>query len=145
MRAGVEAFGDPVYGLAGVGGTVSQYGDRLLGVLYQLGPADRLEVTNGRYPLGGTRGLMVQLTAIVIPAKPHLPWELSFRQRNAFVTFDGTRTQFHVVQASTGDWIAAGGFDKWGVRKRYLRLTGTPGVNVEDLSLAPVGFDLGEE
>ena len=147
MSAAIEEFGHPVYGLAGEDlpvGTVSQYGDRSVSVRYELSRVDHVEVRTSRRRLGGTRGLMLQLATIAIPLKPRLPWELSLRERNAFVSVDGTSTQFHVVEASTGQWMAAGGFRRWGVRKRYLLLTGTSGVHVEDLSLVPVTFDPGE-
>ena len=145
MRAALEKFGEPVYGLSPaerVTGTLSQYGGRQVSVLYQLGQSDRVEVTTSRYSVGGTAGLMMQLITRMIPTKPQLPWQVSFSDRNVFVPVAGTRTQFHLVEASTGDWIAAGGFRKREVRKRYLLLTGTPGVKAEDLSLVPVGFDL---
>lgn len=145
MRAGIREFGEPVYGLAGdgiPGGTVSRYGGRMVSVLYQLGRVDRLEVTTGRHRLGGNRGLMTELIMRVVPLKPRLPWEISLSERNVFALVQGTRTQFHLVEASTGDWIAAGGFRKRDVRKRHLLLSGTPGVRVEELSLVPVAFDL---
>lgn len=150
MRAAVEEFGQPVYGLspeapAGEGcpgGTVSRYGGRQVSVRYQLTRADWVEVTTSSYPLGGTRGLMTALMTRIVPMKPVLPWALSLSERNVHVQVDGTRTQFHLVEASTGDWIAAGGFRRRGVRKRYLRLSGASGVQVEDVSLVPVAFDL---
>lgn len=143
MKAGIEEFGQPVYGLAGrsLGGTVSQYGPRQVAVRYELSRAEILEVTTGRHPLGGTLGLMTRLIARVVPAKPRLPWELSLSERNVFVLVQGTRTQFHLVEASTGDWIAAGGFRTRGVRTRHLLLNGTSAVTPEELSLAPVEFD----
>ena len=143
MKAGIEEFGQPVYGLAGTSpdGTVSQYGPRQVTVRYELGRGEILEVTTGRHSLGGTRGLMMDLIARVVPLKPRLPWHLSLSERNVFVPVSGTRTQFHLVEASTGDWVAAGGFRTPGVRKRHLLLNGTSGVNPENLSLAPVEFD----
>ena len=144
----MEKFGQPVYGLSPaerLTGTLSQYGARQVSILYQLSQPDRVEVTTSRYSVGGTAGLMMQLITRMIPTKPQLPWQVSFSDRNVFVPISGTRTQFHLVEASTGDWIAAGGFRKREVRKRYLLLTGTPGVKAEDLSLVPVGFDLGGE
>jgi len=151
MKAGIEEFGQPIYGLAPAGipaneraaGVVSQYGGDRVAVLYQLSPVDRLEVATGRHHrLGGTRNLMTQLTTRVIPMKPRLPWQLSLSERDVSLPVDGTPTQFHLVEASTGDWMAAGGFRRRGVRKRYLLLTGTAGVKVEELSLVPVSFDL---
>lgn len=146
MRTGIGEFGQPVYGLPPEGwpaGTVSQYGPQQVAVLYQLSPTDRVEVTTGRRSLGGTHRLMTELMMRVLPMKPRLPWQLSLSERDVFIPVQDTRTQFHLVEASTGDWIAAGGFRKREVRKRYLMLTGTSGVKVEDLSLVPVGFDLG--
>ena len=148
MRTTIEEFGPPIYGLAGVGvpsGTVCQYGSRLISVRYQFDAVTRVEVTTARYPLGGTRDLMVELTKAAIPTKPPLPWNLSVSERNVFVNVSGTRTQFHVVEASTGEWIAAGGFDARELRKRYLRLMGTAGIRVEDLALAPVAFGVGDD
>ena len=145
MRATIEEFGPPVYGLSpeGPAGTVSRYGDRKVAVNYKLSPSEWVEVTTSAIRLGGTSGLMTQLVTRMIPMKPRLPWELSLSERNVFVQVAGTRTQFHLVEASTGDWIAAGGFRKREVRKRYLLLNGTAGVKVEHLSLVPVAFDLG--
>lgn len=143
MRAAIARFGSPVYGL-GEGrpsGSISGYdgGARCgwVSILFLLGQGDRLEVTTGRWPLGGTHHLVMQLILRTVPAKPRLPWQLSLSERNVFAAVEGIRTQFHVVEASSDDWIAAGG-----LRKRHLLMSGTPGVNVEEVALVAVTVKL---
>lgn len=141
MKAGLARFGAPVYGLpAALGhqGTLSMYGRYQVSVTYRLAGVDSLEVTTGRRPLGGTRNLVMQLFTRSAPQKPELPWQLSLTERNVWIPVEGTRTQFHVIEASTGDWIAAGGF-----LKRHLLLAGTEGFRIEEVVLSPVGVNFG--
>lgn len=141
MRAAVTSFGWPVYGLAeppAGPGVLSMYGRHDIAVAYPLGETDSLEVTTGRRPLGGTHGLMLRLIPRAVPRKPEFPWSLSINERNVWIPVEETRTQFHLMEASSGHWIAAGGF-----LKRHLLLAGTGALRIEQVVLVPVAVDLG--
>lgn len=141
MRASVTKFGWPIYGLAEPpdgASVLSMYGRYDVAVTYRVSEADSLEVTTGRRPLGGTQGLMLRVIPRAVPRRPEFPWRLSIDERNVWIPVEGTRTQFHLIEASTGHWMAAGGF-----LKRHLLLTGTAALRLEQVALVPVVLDVG--
>ena len=71
-----------------------------------------------------------------IPQKVHLPWSVSLDERLVMIPVDDTLTQFRVVEADTGDWVAVGG-----MKKRHLLLSGTAGVQAEQLVVGPVALN----
>ena len=141
MRTAAEEFGPPVFGLLGPQaseGVLTAHGGRpcsQMMLLYQTADG-RVEVTTGTRPLGGTDSLVRNVLLRSIPQKVRLPWSVGLDERLVMLPVDGTPTQFRVVTASTGDWLAAGG-----MKKRHLLLAGTAGVSVEDLRLGPVALD----
>lgn len=140
MRGAAEEFGVPVFGLLGPdagAGVLNGTGGRpcsQVTLLYRT-IAGRVEVTTGTRPLGGTNNLVRDVLMRAIPQKIRFPWSVSVDERLVVVSVEDTLTQFRVVTASTGDWVAAGG-----MKKRHLLLTGTPGISVEDLRLGPVAL-----
>lgn len=138
MRASIAKLGPPVYGVAGplaTTGVVYLHGGWLgadvLGIRF--GPPDReVLVTNARQPQGGTDKLVQE---VLQPAGRALamPFTVSVEERLVMIPVDGTRTQFRVVSASTGHWVAAGG-----LRKRHLHLSGVPGTSPEEIELVPI-------
>lgn len=142
MRAAAEEFGVPVFGLLGpkdAHGVVNGFGGRPCNqmTLQYRTPYWQVEVTTATRPLGGTGNLVRRLIMSAIPEKLHLPWGVSLHERLVMIHVDDTPTQFRVVEADTGHWVAAGG-----MKKRHLLLTGTAGVNIEDLALGPVALNL---
>jgi len=141
MRTAAEEFGTPVFGLlgrhAGEGVLSGHVGRPCTQITLLYRTADgRVELTTGTKPLGGTYSLVRNVIMRSIPQKVHLPWSVGLDERLVMLPVDDTPTQFRVVTASTGDWLAAGG-----MKKRHLLLTGTPGISVEDLRLGPVALN----
>lgn len=138
MRTAADELGPPVFGLLGphgAEGVLNGHGGRpcsQMTLLYRTSDG-RVEVTTGTTPLGGTDSLVRSVIMHSIPQKVRLPWSVSLDERLVMLPVDDTPTQFRVVTANTGDWAAAGG-----MKKRHLLLTGTPGIDVEDLRLGPV-------
>ena len=142
MRQAVEEFGQPVFGLWGDhagAGVLSGHGGRpcnRVDLRYAVEDAV-ITVTTGSRPLGGTENLVRELLLRSVHHKTHLPWTVTIDERLVMLPVDGTQTQFRVVEATTGDWMAAGGLEK-----RHLLLTGTTGTSIDDLELGPVALDL---
>ena len=141
MRTAAEEFGVPVFGLRrpnATEGVVNGHGGKpctQITLLYRT-PDWRLEVTTAATPLGGTDSLVRNVLVRAIPQKVHLPWSVTLDERLVMIPVDDTPTQFRVVEASTGDWMAAGG-----MKKRHLLLTGTAGLDSEQLVLGPVALN----
>lgn len=96
----------------------------------------QIEVTTGRRPLGGTTNLLHRLmVAAVHDPELMLPFELRVEERLVMVPVGDGRQQFRVLEASTGHWEAAGGYEK-----RHLALSGTPGTRLDDLALVAGDF-----
>ncbi|HSH61699.1 MAG TPA: hypothetical protein VK988_19035 [Acidimicrobiales bacterium] len=141
MQAAAEEFGSPIFGLLGPHareGVFNGWGGRpciQVTLLYRPA-AGRIEVTTGAKPLGGTWNLVHNLLARSIPDDVRLPWGVSIDERLVMLPVGGTLTEFQVVVASTGDWMAAGG-----TPERHLLLAGSSGTAVDDLRLGPVGLN----
>lgn len=141
MRTAAEELGSPVFGLLGPhagAGVVNGYGGRpcsQMTLLYRTADG-RVEVTTGTKPLGGTDSLVRHVIMRSLPQKVRLPWSVCLDERLVMLPVEHTPTQFRVVTASTGDWLATGG-----MKKRHLLLTGTAGVSVDDLRLGPVALN----
>lgn len=141
MRTAAEEFGAPVFGLRGpdaASGVVNGHGGKpctQMTLLYRT-PDWRVEVTTAAAPLGGIDNLVRNVLMRAIPQKVHLPWSVSLDERLAMIPVDDIPTQFRIVEANTGDWMAAGG-----MKKRHLSLTGTAGVGIEQLALGPVALN----
>lgn len=99
--------------------------------------AGEIEVVNGKHPLGGTRGLLMDLLMSRTPHKVTFPYELRFDERLVMVPVARHRAQFREISCTDLGWIAAGGFEK-----RHLRVSGPPGVDLADLALVDVAPDL---
>lgn len=111
MRTAAEEFGLPVFGLRGpnaADGVVNGHGGKpctRMTLLYQT-PDWRVEVTTAAAPLGGTNNLVRNVLLRATPQKVRLPWSVRLDERLVMIPVDDTPTQFRVVEASTGDWIA---------------------------------------
>lgn len=69
--------------------------------------------------------------------KVRLPFTITVEERLVMLPITKLRTEFRVLESSTGHWEAVGG-----TTERHLRLAGTPGTSVDGLELHPVAFDL---
>jgi len=138
----VEELGSPIFALADPpanGTTIMAFGGKPCSqVTVRCAVAEGyIDVTTGRRPLGGTTNLVRSLLMSAVPAKPHLPWDVSLDERLTMLMVDDVRTQFRTVQASTGHWLAAGGR-----KKRHLLLSGSMGTSVDGLRLATLTLRL---
>ena len=139
IRGQLQEFGNPIIGLAGALAADGKLSATLGGVrnsgvtlAYVVGD-DRIDVTTGRYGLGGTGNLVQLVLEAAVRPRVYLPFTVSVDERLIIVTVSDGRAQFRVVQASTGHWVAAGGW-----KKRHLRLQGSPGTSPESLVLTEV-------
>ena len=143
VRRALDEIGPPVFGLVGplassgvVNGTAGRPCDEIT-VLYRP-PGGRIEVTTSRRPLGGTDHLVLALLQASVPlGNVALPFTLTVDERLVMLPVTKLRTQFRVLESTTGHWEAVGG-----TTERHLRLTGTPGTAIDDLELHPVAIDL---
>lgn len=141
MQAAAEEFGSPVFGLSGphaTEGVFNGHGGQpctQVTLLYRLA-AGRIEVTTGARPLGGTWNLVHNLLARAVPDEVRLPWSVSIDERMVMLPVGATPTKFRVIEASTGDSMAAGG-----TAERHLLLAGSMGTAVDDLRLGPVALN----
>ena len=140
--AALHELGDPIYALGGswlasaeLGGFGGQPGDRV--TLRHRDGTRQIEVTTARRPLGGTRHLLHQLFVAVAHADLALPLDLRVDERHVMLPVGDGRQQFRVIEASTGYWVSAGGYEK-----RHLALAGTPGTAIDALTLVPVTLDV---
>ena len=141
MQQAVEQLGPPIYGLADAGrGVLRGHGGmpcHEVTVEFRLGDERWVHVTTASQPQGGARRLVMRLLMRSIPESPDFPWTLTIGERMAYPTVESTRTQFRLMELSTGEWIAAGGF-----KKRHLQLAGSAGTALDGLALEPAAFDI---
>jgi hypothetical protein len=138
-RQQVSEFGLPVLGLAGpfaeegeLGGTLGGSPNSGVMLRYQR-DGTQIEVTTARRPLGGTVELLRRVLQMSVSLKATLPFSVSVSERLLMLPVVDGRSQFRVVGATSGHWIAVGGW-----KKRHLRLEGSPGTSPDELSLAEV-------
>ena len=67
--------------------------------------------------------------------KVTLPFSVTVTERLLMTRIGDGRAQFRVVEATTGHWVAAGGW-----KKRHLRLQGSAGTGPDDLALTEVAL-----
>jgi hypothetical protein len=67
--------------------------------------------------------------------KTSFPWSVQIDESHHMVSIEDGRAQFRMLAASTGHWLAAGGFGK-----RHLLLSGAPGSDIGECELARVAF-----
>lgn len=139
----LDELGPPIFGLAGplaATGVVNGLSGRPcqeITVLYRP-PGGRIEVTTSRRPLGGTDHLVLALLQASVPlGDVRLPFTITVDDRLVMLPVTKLRTQFRVLESTTGHWAAVGG-----TPERHLRLTGTPGTSIDDLELHPAAIDL---
>ena len=139
IRSQVDEFGAPVFGLAGPRAADGELGATLggapnLGVVlrYGSGPS-QVEVTTGRHPLGGTWILLRRILELAASPEATLPFAVSVTERLLMLPVADGRSQFRVVEATSGHWIAVGGW-----KKRHLKLEGHPGTSPDGMSLTEV-------
>jgi len=138
-RSKVDEFGSPILGLAGPLAAEGELGATLGGapctgvVLRYGGGTSQIEVTTGRHPLGGTWILLRRILEMAASPDAGLPFSVSVSERLLMLPVVDRSTQFRVVEATSGHWIAVGGW-----MKRHLRIEGSPGTAPEGLSLTEV-------
>ena len=139
LRQQVAEFGAPVFGLGGPLASEGKLGATLGGLpnsgvmLRYLRGSSQIEVTTGRHPLGGTSMLLRRALEMAATTDATLPFSVSVSERLVMLAVGGGRSQFRVVEATTGHWVAVGGW-----KKRHLRLEGSPGTSPDGLSLIEV-------
>lgn len=140
FREHVQRVGDPVIGLAGPLATEGKLGgpptaavpSRSITLSYVFG-GRRIDVMTAKSQLGGTVTLVHIVIEAAVRPKISLPFSLTVDERLIMLSIGDGRAQFRVVEASTGHWVAAGGW-----KKRHLRLHGSPGTSPDSLALTEV-------
>jgi len=141
FRQQVGEFGMPILGLTGPEAEEGELGGTLGGspncgvVLRYLRGGTRIEVTTGRYALGGTQNLLRRTLEMATTTREEavLPFSVSVTERLLMLPVVDQSAQFRVVEATSGHWIAVGGW-----KKRHLRLEGSPGTSPDGLGLTEV-------
>jgi hypothetical protein len=117
MRTALDELGRPVFGLTGPlarEGVMNGHGGKpcnQVTMLYRSGEA-RTEVTTSRHPLGGTDRLVHDVLFRSIPDPVRLPLTITVTERLVMIPVSDVQTQFRVLEATDGTWVAAGGFEK---------------------------------
>ena len=138
MGESVAELGSPIFGLADLTGCIAMYGRSPcteLAVAYDVDGDARIEVTTASRPLGGTDWMMHRLLAATVGRKTSFPWSVQIDETHHMLAIEDGRAQFRRLAASSGHWIAAGGFGK-----RHVLLTGSPGSAITDCTLVQVAF-----
>lgn len=92
-----------------------------------------LDLTAAQVDWAEVAELLERVLAAAARSGVSLPFSVSVTERLVMLPVLDRRAQFRVIEASSGHWLAVGGW-----KKRHLRLEGSPGTSVDELSLTEV-------
>lgn len=143
MHAAAREMGPPIYGLAGPlarDGVLCGHGGRPCAQVTVRYRADtyEIEVTTSTAARSRLHGLLLDLVVRAVPWEPvQFPWTLTVEERTVTLEVSGQPTTFQCLSTSPGRWVAHAD-----VGDRSVTLLGSTGVQLEDLSLISVAFEL---